>query len=173
MTTKHKKLTLRPQPINGIQLPTIRNIDESEYINPVFQAVITAGPEPTEVQWNHPNHRIWTFDDTTDNYYGPKLNQVEEMIFWGAEQEDLLVHCHAGISRSTATAWGVSIAKGLDPLESFEALYDAHPDEFTRRRPFSPNPLIVKHLQDIFNDNTLLDIRRSVLKRDPQLSLWI
>lgn len=170
MTTK---LHPRPEPINGIELPTIRNLAETAHLNPHYGAILTAGPSPTECEWGHPNHRIWEFDDTTDNYYGPKLHQIEEMIFWGANQTDLLVHCHAGISRSTATAWGVSIARGADPEQALTALYNAHPNQYGRRRPFGPNELIVAHLETIFGDNTLSELRRTIMRRDPSLLPWI
>lgn len=166
-------LLARPEPIDGVSLPTVRNLNESAFINPEFEAVITAGPMSIEVDWDHPNHRVWTFDDTDDKFYGPQLDQVEEMVFWGAQHDDLLVHCHAGISRSTATAWGVAIAKGLDPLASFVRLYESHPADsgLISKRMFAPNPLLVSHLETIFNDKTLLDIRRSVLKG--QSDFWL
>lgn len=167
------KLATRPDPINNIQLPTIRNITETAHLAPHFDAILTAGPSPYECDWGHANHRIWEFDDTTDNHYGPKLHQIEEMVFWGADQNDLLVHCHAGISRSTATAWGVSIARGIDPEEALQALYNAHPGEYGRKRPFAPNELIVQHLQTIFGDHTLLDLRRNIMRRDPSLLPWL
>lgn len=160
-------LTRRPEPVNGISIPTVRNLNESAIINPEFGAVLTAGPSSIEVDWGHPNHRVWTFDDVEDQMFGPQLHQVEEMVFWGADQDDLLVHCHAGISRSTATAWGVCIAKGLDPYESALALSQAHPMENyglkDTYRWFSPNPLLVSHLQTIFNDRSLLEVLRDVL----------
>ena len=168
-------LLKRPEPFNGIALPTVRNLQESSIINSAFGAVITSGPAEREVNWDHPNHRVWEFDDSEDKY-GPKLFQVEEMIFWGAEQEDILVHCHAGMSRSTATAWGIAIAKGLDAKESLVALLDAHPVDFEyggEKRWFCPNGLLVEHMQEIFHDNTLLDIREEVLRNDTRISHWL
>jgi hypothetical protein len=173
-TERSDVLTKRPDPIGGVSIPTIRNIEESAVINDEFQAVLTAGPLEYEVKWGHPNHRIWSFDDTEDSVYGPQLHQVEEMVFWGAQQDDLLVHCHAGMSRSTATAWGVCIAKGLDPRASLEALYNSHPsDGFgDRKRLFAPNPLLVSHLQVVFNDPTLMATLLDVLKDDNRASFW-
>ena len=96
------------------------------------------------------------------------------MVFWGANQEDLLVHCHAGMSRSTATAWGVAIARGADPRESLVALLEAHPMDYDgQKRWFCPNALLVEHLQTIFNDKTLMDIRHDVLKHDRRISHWL
>lgn len=168
-------LLQRPEPINGIALPTVRNLNESAIINPEFEAVVTAGPMSAEVDWGHQNHRVWTFDDVEDDRYGPQLNQVEEMVFWGAQHEDVLVHCHAGISRSTATAWGIAIAKGLDPYDSLKSLYEAHPQDsgYPQKRMFCPNGLLVRHLQDVFSDQSLIDIRYEVLKDDRRAIHWL
>lgn len=170
-----ERLVARPQPLHGVAIPTVRNLSESRIINADFDAVITSGPAEREVNWDHPNHRVWEFDDSEDKY-GPKLDQVEEMIFWGAQHDDLLVHCHAGMSRSTATAWGVAIAKGLDAKESLVALLDAHPVDFDydgEKRWFCPNGLLVRHMQTIFHDNTLMDIREEVLRGDKRISHWL
>ena len=169
-----EELLTRPASINGIELPTIRNLEESAIIGEDFGAIITSGPQEYEVMFGHPNHRVWTFGDTTSRRGGPQLYQVEEMVFWGANQEDLLVHCHAGMSRSTATAWGVAIARGADPRESLVALLEAHPMDYDgQKRWFCPNALLVEHLQTIFNDKTLMDIRHDVLKHDRRISHWL
>lgn len=170
------ELRKRPEPLYGnIELPTVRDIDEAEFLCHEFGAVLTAGPDAREVKWKHPNHRVWTFDDTTDMLRGPNYKTVAEMVEWGAKQEDLLVHCHAGMSRSTATAWGVSIARGADPLDSIVALLDAHPREpfSNQRRLFIPNTLIITYLERILGDNNLMDIYERVLTADPALRPYV
>lgn len=144
----------------SITLPVISNIEEARKWNKDFKSILTVGPSPSEVQWNHPNHRVFEFGDTTNGPNAPKIEDIRDAVMWGAEQEDLLVHCHAGMSRSTATAWGISIARGADPLDSFVSLKKAHPKERYGNRSFIPNALIVKHLMEIFDLNDLEDIRR-------------
>ena len=144
----------------SITLPVISNIEEARKWNKDFKSILTVGPSPSEVQWNHPNHRVFEFGDTTSGPNAPKIEDIRDAVMWGAEQEDLLVHCHAGMSRSTATAWGISIARGADPLDSFVSLKKAHPKERYGNRSFIPNALIVKHLMEIFDLNDLEDIRR-------------
>ena len=145
-----------------LDLPTIVNIAEARQRCHEFNAVITAGPRLREVSdFNHPNHKVVEFDDTTlRKFGGPQYNDVKTLITWGSGQENLLVHCHAGISRSTATAWGIAIANGRDPEEAFLDLKAKHPtkERFTVNgaieydiRPFSPNELIVEHLEKLFN----------------------
>ena len=141
-------------------LPVIRNIEEAAELCHEFDAVITAGPDAYEVSgWDHPNHLVISFDDVTDPRYSdaPRLEQIGCIVEWGAKQEgSLLVHCHAGISRSTSCAWGIAIAKGVDAKEALETLAEMHPDEGGwGQRTFRPNPLIVKHLETIFERKDL------------------
>ena len=144
----------------AVILPVVSNIYEAEDWVDEFKSILTVGPEKTEVSWGHNNHRIFTFGDTTTGIRAPKIEDIKEAVMWGAEQEDLLVHCHAGMSRSTSVAWGISIVRGADPLESFMALKDAQPQDGRNGRTFIPNQLIVKHLETILSINNLSDIRR-------------
>lgn len=170
----HQGVLVRPQRLRGIEIPTVRNLNEAALVGDQFGAVLTAGPGLSEVQFGHDNHRTWTFEDTNDPDLGPQLSQVEELVFWGATQVDLLIHCHAGMSRSTAAAWGVAIARGLDAHDSLVALRAAHPWEQPGRqqRWFCPNRLFVEHLQTVFADDSLLAIRQDVLQSDPRWLHW-
>ncbi len=146
--------------LTSTQLPIIRNIEEAAKLCHEFDAVITAGPEADEVSgWGHPNHLVVSFDDVTNDRYGdaPTLEQVRGIVEWGADQVgSTLIHCHAGISRSTACAWGIAIAKGFDPREALEKLAEMHPVEgLWGQRTFRPNSLIVKHLETIFGRKDL------------------
>ena len=152
--------------------PTVRNLEEARKQCLEYDAVLTAGPSKDEVNdFNHPIHKVVQFSDTMhETSGGPTLEDVIELIEFGAGVPKLLVHCHAGISRSTATAWGVSIANGNDPLQAFLHLQDKHPEEkgyFGQgQRPFAPNILIVKHLDTYFNlGTTLLEIRHKYSRR--------
>lgn len=144
-----------------ISPPTVRNLDEARQICLQFDAVLTAGPYKEEVSdFDHPVHKVVEFRDTMNEQHGgPSYENVVELIEFGKDVPKLLVHCHAGISRSTATAWGVAIANGHDPLDSFMFLQENHPKEAFYnwgRRAFAPNILIVKHLDKYFNLGTTL-----------------
>ena len=152
------------------QLPVIRNIEEAAELCHEFDAVITAGPEKFEVSgWGHPNHLVVSFDDVTNDRYGdaPTLEQVRGIVEWGANQVgSILIHCHAGISRSTACAWGIAIAKGFDAKAALEALLEAHPQEGRwGQRTFRPNYLIVSHLETIFGRNDLKTLVNNAIQR--------
>ncbi len=151
-------------------LPVIRNIEEAAELCHEFDAVITAGPEKSEVSgWGHPNHLVVSFDDVTNDRYGdaPTLEQVRGIVEWGANQVgSILIHCHAGISRSTACAWGVAIAKGFDAKEALEELLEAHPqDGRWGQRMFRPNSLIVSHLETIFGRKDLKALVDKAIQR--------
>jgi predicted protein tyrosine phosphatase len=140
--------------VTNVTLPVIGNIDEAKDWQNEFSAIITAGPLASEVNWNHPQHLVVEFGDTTVGNRAPTYEQVKRMIDWGVDKDDLLVHCHAGMSRSTSTAWGISIARGIDPEDSFITLRDEQPVEQywgrNSKRDFIPNRLIVKHLEKMF-----------------------
>jgi predicted protein tyrosine phosphatase len=150
------------------ELPTVMNLKEAQLNCRDFDAVITAGPSKREVsEFRHPIHKVVEFHDTMfENNGGPSYENVAELIEFGAGVPKLLVHCHAGISRSTATAWGVAIANGQEPLEAFLQLQQNHPNESSVfgqgfKRTFAPNILIIKHLDKYFNlGTTLLEIRQ-------------
>lgn len=148
-------------------LPVVSNISEAAEWAQDFKAILTVGPQQREVNWGHSNHKVFTFGDTTGGANAPKLKDIEEAILWGTGQEDLLVHCHAGMSRSTSTAWGISMARGADPLDSFLALKEAQPNDrwATAResvpRDFIPNKLIVKYLEEILGIPGLEEIRHT------------
>lgn len=150
------------------ELPTVMNLKEAQLNCRDFDAVITAGPSKREVgNFGHPIHKVVEFHDTMfENNGGPSYENVAELIEFGVGVPKLLVHCHAGISRSTATAWGIAIANGQDPLDAFLELQRNHPNESSVfghgfKRTFAPNILIVKHLDKYFNlGTTLLEIRQ-------------
>jgi hypothetical protein len=170
-----------------ILLPTVRNLEEARLLSKNFGSVLTAGPQKREVNdFNHPDHKVVSFDDVVDERWGmnpPTYEHVKEMIEWGQGRQNLLVHCHAGISRSTATAWGIAISNGFNEEEAFHMLKSNHPTSkhrgwessklATYRRTFSPNELIVQHLEKLFGfkTNTLTKILISSYGDDDELFL--
>ena len=69
------------------------------------------------------NWRLWLFEDVVDPKYdrAPKREQIEEILAWAATLPDdaiLLVHCEAGISRSTAMALAILVQHhGIDQID--------------------------------------------------------
>jgi predicted protein tyrosine phosphatase len=128
-------------------IPTIRNLEESERLSNDYPAVITAGPRREEVQFGHDNHHVQTFHDSTFGKHSPTHKDIENILKFSSKNTgQILIHCHAGMSRSTSTAIGVLIQRGVDPFEAFDILKEQHP----RRRHFIPNFKIMQILEDIF-----------------------
>jgi predicted protein tyrosine phosphatase len=161
-------------------IPTVRSLRESRAICKDYDAVLTAGPKPFLVRdFRHPNHIVVQFDDITlmDYPSSPSVRDVERMLSWGVDQRNLLVHCQEGVSRSTATAWGIAIAGLNDPLQSLKALWENHPNESRvghpregMKREFRPNELIIMHIEDIlsYDSGTLIHMCHSFLQsQDP------
>lgn len=153
--------------VNSDLLPTVRNLQEARSICHEFASVLTVGPELSEVaDFAHPDHKIVTFDDITvsyGDYRAPSFEQVKHIVEWGAGRSNLLVHCHAGMSRSTSSAWGIAIANGFDPQNAYDLLYQNHPVVRHRnmriavdrpatltKREFIPNGLVLTHLERLF-----------------------
>jgi len=72
--------------------------------------------------------------------------QLEEVLAFSESVElkdKLLVHCHAGISRSTAVAIGILYQHGLNPREATQQVLTIRPQAF-------PNHYILELFDDIF-----------------------
>lgn len=132
-------------------LPSVRNLKEATEQAFDFPAVITAGPSRHEVAWNHSNHHIEVFDDIYTGSYAPTLENVQQMLHFAAMNDGpILVHCHAGVSRSTATAIGIAIQRGFDPHQAVDLLELAQPFKESQpsvRRQFYPNLMILEILE--------------------------
>jgi predicted protein tyrosine phosphatase len=139
---------------NVLVIPVIRNLREAQQLASDFPAVITAGPNRTEVQFGHGNHHVQAFRDSVWGTNSPTHKAMENILKFSARNTgEILIHCHAGMSRSTSTAIGVLIQRGLDPYDAFEMLKDRHP----KGRPFIPNAKIMGILGDIFGYTDLAE----------------
>jgi hypothetical protein len=129
-------------------LPTVRNLRESAHLHRSFPAVVTAGPHFDEVKWGHQNHYVEVFDDVTWGSRAPSSTSVKRILnFTKSNRGKILIHCHAGVSRSTATAIGVALQRGFKPEDAVFGLLEIHPTN----RPFAPNERIMEVLADLFD----------------------
>jgi len=121
-------------------------------------------------------HELLNFDDVIDEYPGfdaPQYHHVERILEFGERLRDdagehLLVHCHAGISRSTAAA-GILMAQ-FDPgreTEAFLRLLDLRPHAWPNTR------LVTLADRALQRDGALmaglLAYRREMIARKPHL----
>lgn len=101
-------------------------------------------PDPRVFAAFGPHRRtVWRFHDTIrerDDNAHPTAETVRAILEFGSETQDLdidhlLVHCHMGISRSTATA-AILLAQhnpGFEP-EAFDHLWDIRPRSWPNSR---------------------------------------
>lgn len=109
-------------------------------------------PDPPDFEAYASHDRVvWRFDDVVrpgEGDLAPGRRDVEEILALGRRLESepvrhLLVHCHAGVSRSTATA--VILMVRTNPGREAEAFA-----ELDRIRPRSwPNALMLRYADDL------------------------
>lgn len=142
----------------------ITNLNEAHQYAPEFDSVLTAGPAAIEVAaFQHPDHLVVEFDDIIETrldngWCGPTKADVARILEWAFPRykQSLLVHCHAGMSRSTASAIGVLIEWGFDEETAFAHVEASRPQAaILGRREFIPNPLILAHIDDLTGSKLL------------------
>lgn len=111
-----------------------------------------------------PHHLHLVFDDVhrTDSAHivplEEHLHQIFEFTKDLKDDDRVLVHCLAGISRSTATAIGILIQHGM----SYE---DAYNHIASIRKQLAPNKLLISYIDDHFGlGGKLLEL---VKEKDP------
>lgn len=84
-----------------------------------------------------------------DSYITPTREHLEEILDFTKDlthDDKLLVHCHMGVSRSTAIACGILIQHGMSYEEAYEHVRSV-------RDCLLPNTLFVKYIDDKFGFN--------------------
>jgi predicted protein tyrosine phosphatase len=99
-----------------------------------------------------PRHLHVTVDDVnypTPHWLCPELSHLQQVLEFTKDlttDDRLLVHCLAGISRSTSIAIGILIQHGMDYREAFERVE-------TVRACLIPNRMFIQHIDDHFSLN--------------------
>lgn len=102
------------------------------------------------------NHLFLAMDDTLDPNadLAPTRQQVERILSWVKnipQDSKLLVHCYAGISRSTAAALAIKVQElGVDGID------DAIAWLLSIRPQACPNPVIMQYADEILGANGAL-----------------
>ena len=112
-------------PVHVCSLDQVREIDVSTY-DGIITIEDTTIREPFRVQTDEPKQLILRFDDINqpmDDYVIPQMSHIKRALDFADKIEDgsLLIHCRAGISRSSAIALAV-IAKRLGSGKEEEAV---------------------------------------------------
>lgn len=113
--------------------------------------IISLDDSPSNIEVVGPKHLLIQCEDVDDPTYpyGPNFWQMKSVIEHVKtckvhQRSHLLVHCFAGVSRSTATAWGVLCHQGLSVEEAWAKVL--------RVRSYAwPNLLICQHFDKLLN----------------------
>lgn len=84
-------------------------------------------------------YELFEYDDLflfTSNQARSILDFIEKWMF---DVEEIIIHCHSGISRSSAVASGICLFLGIDNSWTFE-------------NPYCPNEYVLKILFDAIKD---------------------
>ena len=120
-----------------VHVPTVLNLPEaSRLARDGYPAILTAGPTRDELSWSIDCMHVEEFLDVESNVPGgPNAEALERAIDFGARCDGpLVIHCHAGISRSTATAIAVLIARGVSPEVAEQLTIDARYEGYLTRQ---------------------------------------
>lgn len=152
MTTTYNQLItiheVKTKDGNWTAVPVVRNIEEAHVLAGDFPAVVTAGPTKSEVNFGHPNHLVQSFGDVDWRCrQAPTEDDVRAITEFGRDNEEILVHCHAGMSRSTSTSIGILLARNVEAEIAVAKLAEIHP----YRRAFIPNRLIIAMLAEMYD----------------------
>lgn len=79
----------------------------------------------------------------------PNKNDIDKILQFSStftENDKVLIHCHAGISRSSAIAISIFAQHGMEPFEAFYAAERIRPEMY-------PNGLILRYADELLFKN--------------------
>lgn len=102
--------------------------------------------------------------------FAPKVDQVKRLLEWAKKLPNdahLVVHCHAGVSRSTAAALAIKVQElGVNKIdEAVNWLLEARPQA-------CPNPVITSIADDLLGANGELHAAAEEVANNKLLSLY-
>lgn len=105
--------------------------------------------------------------EVSSHAWSPKHDDIAGIFQLVQPQDNVLVHCHAGISRSTALGLGLWVKAGKTIDEAVKLVYADRPN-------MSPNKLILQHIDTILNmkGQFVDEVNAAVSKLPRDLWLW-
>ena len=156
---------------------SLSKVTQSMYEHDITHVIsLLRGDEMEEVllppRFNRTNWLRLDMDDVIDHNdkHAPKLNQIIYILDWTnklPKDSNVLVHCHAGISRSTAVALMLKVRElGVDRIpDAVKWLVD--------HRPIAcPNPVITDYADQLLGANGKLFDAAETVAKSKLLSLY-
>jgi predicted protein tyrosine phosphatase len=125
----------------------------------------------------HPYHKVeWKqlkFEDIKDpdDRWAPNKDHVEQIIDWAKNLPDrtnLLVHCFAGVSRSSASAITIECAR--NNVKTIGELDEIYKYFFEIRPVMYPNDLIIQYADEILGLDGLLIRKNFTFKKEKPIN---
>ncbi len=85
--------------------------------------------------------------------YAPTIDLVREVLDFAGTKDKILIHCHAGMSRSVSSAIGIMIQRGATIAQAIEAIETYEKDVGYST---APNMLILEYADSILGMHGLL-----------------
>lgn len=137
---------------------TVLSLREARPVYSQFDIIVTTVDQEEIIRWQGAHHLVLGFDDVEyEDGYGPKEDHVKRILDHietrlQALQLDrpakVLIHCYAGISRSTAAAIASDMHFNNQSVESaFERIEKIRPILW-------PNLLVLKYFDDLHGHKT-------------------
>lgn len=121
----------------------------------------------------HPNRHIVGMSDVNlvnASRTPPRPGQIRDVFEFTKNLTDtdrVLVHCHAGVSRSTAMAIGILCQHGMAPEQALKHIQGVRPQLW-------PNTLIIGYIDEILGLNgELLRVVGDWLRHEEKTMLWM
>lgn len=135
----------------------IASLAEAKAINHHFDSVLSVLSKGY-LNFNHKDHLYVPMDDTANLTWdgAPTIDMARRILDWAqprvADDHGILVHCYAGMSRSTASAIGICALAGMTDEDAWDHVYASRPDA---DRSFIPNPLLLSHFDKLLGTDLL------------------
>ena len=122
-----------------------KNMDVDNDNNPQWEPIKTTYNNGTKVSYSY---LIDDISEPREGFRLPEKNDVQKLLDFTNDWDQskpIIIHCHMGISRSTATSLGVICKYDPDNLE-------LHVEKLKELAPHaSPNKLMTKFVDEILN----------------------
>lgn len=112
-------------------------------------------------------HLMLKFDDVDfDCPSGPTEDLIRKALDFARDDTRIVVHCHAGLCRSTAMAFAILVRRGLSYEEAISKVLESSFDAW-------PNNLVIRHADCILNHDGKMVEFISNWKKNVQLPSWL